>query len=157
MQIIVPYVDGGLSQRVREAVQRKAVFVNLTGDDLGYFHLLRGLWWEREPFCIVEQDVVADLKQIEIMKWCDSAWCTCPIQLQGQLYDSGLGCTKIDPNWFDIGFLSQIEAGQRAWPYVADALNRLMRKDGLEPHWHEPAVHLHDYSDLKPVEKKVHV
>lgn len=149
MQIIVPYVEGGLVSQVRERLKVRAVFVNLTGDDYGYFKLLQNLWWEREPFCVVEQDVLPDLKQLEIMRWCDWAWCTCPIPLQGQLYENGLGCTKIDPNWFEITFLSRIQKEYRTWPYVADALIRLIRQDGMEPHLHEPAEHLHDYTNLQ--------
>jgi hypothetical protein len=76
LKIVVPFVQGHLADATKAwGESQRALFVDLTGDDEGYFKLITQLWREGDWFLIVEQDVVPDPQQFNDMCACPKEWC----------------------------------------------------------------------------------
>lgn len=74
--LIVPYVDGRLTPETRAfGEQHEAAFVDLTGDDHGYFKLISRLWSAGRQFIVVEEDVVPNDEQFVSLVTCSEPWC----------------------------------------------------------------------------------
>jgi hypothetical protein len=76
LHIVIPYVQGGLADETRVwGESMRAEFVDLTGDDEGYFKLMTRLLNERHEFYICEQDIVPNAQQFTDMVACPREWC----------------------------------------------------------------------------------
>jgi hypothetical protein len=76
LRIVIPFVRGGLAPETKAwGEEHRAEFVDLTGDDEGYFKLLTRLWNAGQEFYLVEQDIVPDPQQFTDMVACPQEWC----------------------------------------------------------------------------------
>ena len=76
LKIVIPFVDGGLADETKAwGEEHRAEFVDLTGDDEGYFRLVTRLWSEGSEFTLVEQDMLPAAEQFAEMTACPREWC----------------------------------------------------------------------------------
>ena len=100
MKLVIPYVEGQLAPETRQLGEHlSAEFVDLTGDEFGYWRLFKRLWAEGQSFINVEQDILPTVERLEGIWACPEEWCVCsyPYTMPGSRslsYISGLGCVK---------------------------------------------------------------
>ncbi|MBU6427631.1 MAG: hypothetical protein KGR26_01345 [Cyanobacteria bacterium REEB65] len=123
-QVYIPFTQ--IKPGVREALEAtgwrwREAFVGV--DDEAYWGLMSHLWERRQPFIIVEHDVIVRPDTFDELSECsESPWCAFPIPyLQGQY--AGMGCVRF---------------GAEIMNAVPDALKKVaeMKNDRHEPkHW----------------------
>jgi len=78
------------------------VYVDVSADDFAYWRLARALWGEREPFTIVEHDVLVEPGSIEELDACPEPWCAFAIHSvdvgTGMSWVATFGCVRFRPS-----------------------------------------------------------
>jgi hypothetical protein len=148
VNIIVPHTR--VMPEVLAAVPG-ARWEDVSADDEAYWRLLDGLWAAREPFVIVEHDIVPDVAALDSVWACSEPWCACGYKFEnfGLIY--GLGCTK-----FGAGAMALVpdalervaqmdptpEHPPRHWCSLDSRLAAVLGRAGLRQHKHGPVTHL---------------
>lgn len=77
MKIYIAHLADGLAPDVRELGESLgAVFVDVTGDEFGYYRMLRAAWQAGESFINLEEDVLPTMAQLNELWQCPSDWCS---------------------------------------------------------------------------------
>ncbi len=157
MRIVVPYAGNfpvqaldALTQVTTEDVETEYV----GGNDTDYFDLLARLWREREPFIVVEHDIIVTEAAITGLLECQHAWCSCPYQWYTATLH-GLGCSKFDlqimqdfPDLFDeVAKLNTDMHPARHWCSLDGRIRQYLGRNGVNDHLHSTVVgHLRPYA-----------
>lgn len=161
MKIVVPFTESytdsdglprGLHPQVKERFDGVAEFVDVGKERTEYFELVAKLWRAGEPFCLIEQDVLPEIRDLDALERCDEPWCICPYPgppWAGLLIDC-LGCTRFNeeimasaPRLFED--LPYVTGWRDHWLGVDQGLARLLRRAGWQSHIHRTVPHLRDY------------
>src|ERR1700682_284584 len=78
LKLIVPYVEAGLAEEVRELGESLGArfFLTPRQDVTSYSRLMAELWAAGEGFLVVEQDVLPTVAMLEEMWTCPEEWCS---------------------------------------------------------------------------------
>jgi len=78
------------------------VYVDVSADPHDYWRLVRALWGEREPFILVEHDVIVGPGTIEELRACPEPWCAFAIHSvdvgTGMSWVATFGCVRFRPS-----------------------------------------------------------
>jgi hypothetical protein len=152
---VIPYVVGGLAPETRAlAEQQNAELIDVTGDETGYWALLRHVWAAGEGFITCEQDVLPTAAQLEALANCTEAWCTSAYPYAFNTHDGvkvyeastfSLGSAKFstallakEPDLFSVGRLAQ----PVRWISIDGAFGDALSDRGNSPHRHAAVRHL---------------
>src|SRR5258708_8001856 len=155
---IVPFVEFRLRAETRSFAESVgAEFHDLTGDDHGYFKLMFSLWSQREPFIVIEQDVLPNDQQFSAMMACPEPWCAGVHKLRDdapEIWSMGLmkfGAQLLGTRYSQL-YTGEVEAdGAQMFASVLGANKHFNRVDlaiyqvlalrGFDkPHLHGPAA-----------------
>lgn len=160
MDIYVPWVQNKnrtINPNLINLLGDRAVFVNLTGNDTGYFSMILQLWSLKRDFMIVEQDNLPIPRDIELMEACPNSWCVCPykgpINESGQTWIGGLGCVRFRthlieqiPNFTQEVSNSWSPNHERFHWFGLDwAITVMLKRRGIQQCWHHEVAHTHNY------------
>jgi hypothetical protein len=147
MKVVIPYVEGELADETKKwGEEHEAEFVDLTGDDEGYFQLISRLWREGDSFVVVEEDIVPNEEQFTSMLVCNEPWCAGVHKLHdhpdGAPEVWSLGLMKFPTALTErvqIAMLAQALAEDKSWYRIDLCLYPVIRLGGFsEPHLHGP-------------------
>lgn len=114
-----------------------ASIVGVGDDPRSYWRLFVRLWNDRQPFVLVEHDVVVDRDTIPSLATCPRPWCAFPYhELPGDPV-TGLGCTKITPDGSGIDVLDP-KYGNPVWQNVDSVVGGILTDRYHKVHVHEP-------------------
>ena len=153
MKLIVPFVEDGLAEEVRDLGNSLDAEFVLTprADTTSYCALMSRLWSEGEGFIVVEQDVLPTVEILHEMwtcpeEWCHGYWIDPPSDIPHWQW---LGCAHFSASLLKrapdiMGKLA--EQRQTHWNQqdISLCLALQATRDGRGPHLHNPPVtHLH--------------
>src|SRR6478609_8684585 len=164
MRILLCHTADGLRPETLQALDDAGIapeFVDVDGDDFGYWRAIRDRWDGTGDLLVVEQDIAVHGDVLPQLEACPGDWCVFgyPIFNSAQRLTQGLGCTR-----FSAALQAKVPAGEFEadgrlrnghddgipWNFLDIIIaGRLRLGHGLAPHVHQPDVtHLHDYSGI---------
>jgi hypothetical protein len=134
LRIVIPFVRGGLAPETKAwGEEHRAEFVDLTGDDEGYFKLMTQLWNAGQEFYLVEQDVVPDPQQFTDIVACPQEWCAGVHKLHADAPETwSMGLMKFSDKLLARHF-SALYTGEDDRPDGAEMLAQVI---GTDRHWY---------------------
>lgn len=152
MKIIIPYAGEFPVQAVAAVTQLSMAPTtwNVGDSDTAYFDLLSRLWSEREPFIVVEHDIIVTEAAIAGLIECPQPWCSCPYPWYNSTL-TGLGCTKFDlsimqdfPSLFDeVAKIHTDMHPAKHWCSIDGRIRQYMGQHQRNDHLHDtPVGHL---------------
>jgi hypothetical protein len=140
-----------------------AEFVDVSGDDYGYWREIRARWKGEEDLMLIEQDIELLPECVAELEACEHDWCCYAYTIfrNRQRLRYGLGCTKFSARAQQLvgarriaeGFaLCKLCKGMGCWFHLDGRITEILRMDaGLKPHVHGDVTHWHDYSGDLPL------
>jgi hypothetical protein len=152
MQVVYPY-----TRRYKEATDALDAFapgyeaVYVGWSDTAYWQLLRDLWEHKEPFVIVEHDVVIHEQVIDGFARCGLPWCLHAYgrhRYPDRLLTNSLGCVRFNTSLMEDHPDLVIEAGRfvtgmphRHYIHLDDCIFQVLKRLTYgEAHVHTPPV-----------------
>lgn len=153
MRVIVPFV-GGIDQRVTDALYQVtgnfAEFISVADSDSTYWQLLSEQWMAREPFIVIEHDIVVTDEAWEELIHCSLDWCVQPYPYMETVH-YGLGFARFSAELIsrnhdvmdEVGRTDYPGHGPKHWCSLDQALTNALQRRGETKHEHtEFAGHL---------------
>lgn len=150
MRVVVPFT--ALSPETAAALDDVPYeAVDVSQSDHAYWDLLSDLWDRREPFAIVEQDIVVNPDTIVGFEACVNDWCIARYPYLAGMY-GGLGCVRfrepimrnVPDAMLRVAEFNYPGHGLKHWCTLDAGLQRLLAARGQRMcHDHQPVGHLH--------------
>lgn len=140
--VILPYAETNGTTAIFDAVKLNLANQGFTPRlvklerTFSYDQLFRQLWAKRQPFILVEHDIIPWPGALKQLWTCSEPWCGFPYYVFGELR-SYLGCTKFDPARLGECPLPE---DLESWQTMDKTIEKILMKRGQLGHIHQPAV-----------------
>jgi len=157
--VVVPYADVNGTTAILDAVKLNLANQGLKPRlirmerDFSYDQLFRRLWDARQPFILVEHDIIPFPGALRELWMCPEPWCGFPYYVFGELR-SYLGCTKFDPSRLGE---CPLPDDLMPWQTIDKLIEKSLMKRTFGGHLHSPPVtHLNFFHSRASGRENVH-
>jgi hypothetical protein len=150
MKVIIPFTKlNKLQDKLLRQYRLKPVYTPMI-QEYDYFNLLSRLWWEREPFVLLEHDILPWPGAIEELEACPRPWCSFSYHTKSTQWKSEgygvfqtFGCCKFAPAIMDKVPDIFSKFASTSWNHLDAQFGHFMQEAGYLPHPHRPwVIHL---------------